>query len=44
MLIIKEVELYIVNKNLFDFKNIFVYNLCFHVIFFLQDMLVNITL
>ena len=44
MLIIWEVQLYIVNKNLFGSNNISVCNLCHHEVFSLRDFPPNITL
>ena len=44
MLIIKEVQLYFVNKNLFSSNNISLYNPCHHVVFSLQAFPADITL
>ena len=44
MLIIYEVQLCIVNKNLFGSNNIVLQNMCHHVIFSLPDFPANITL
>ena len=44
MLIIYEVQLCIVNKNLFGSNNIVLQNMCHHVIFSLPDFPANITI